>query len=188
MTKHLIRDETESKVNWLIKSGLLPLALVAANCFAVNTVVTGSAVGDFVIGRAPPTVKNDRLIFRRWQNDENGKRYELIRVKVQGIEVDAEVYDGTIWRIWIEEAGLMTRDGLGVGDDARTLLRKNPTVNPEIGPGPSLVFIPTKPCGISYVTDAQLLGDIDGRLTQKYISQIARTAHITKIIVVGCKK
>jgi hypothetical protein len=167
---------------------ILSLSLVAANCFASSPLITGDSVGDLVIGRAPPNIRGDRLVFRRWESDENGQRYELIRVKVAGVGVDAEVFDGCIWRISINKSGLFTLDGLGVGASARTLLRKNPSIDPVIGPGPTLVLIPKKPCGISYITDAPLPDNVPENPTRASVSQLLRTAHVTKILVVGCKK
>lgn len=180
-------QERESEVNWLRITLVLPVALFAANCFAADAVVTGNAVGDLIIGQSPPSLKGSRLVSRRWESDENGERYELLRVKVRGIQVDAEVYDGSIWRIWIERAGLKTLNGISVGDSADALLR-NKTVHPEIGPGPSLVLIPEKPCGVSYVTDARLPDDVPGGITREFASRVVGNARITKILVVGCPK
>ena len=126
------------------------LALVSLNCSASGSVITGNAVGDLVIGKAPPIFEVGRLVFRDWETDENGESYELLKVKVNNDEVSAEVYEGLIWRIRIDKGSLTTRDGVKVGDRASVLISKNLTVMPELGPGPTLVLIPKRPCGISY--------------------------------------
>lgn len=163
------------------------LALVSLNCFASCAVITGNAVGDLVIGRAPPIFDPGRLVSRRWEIDENGQSYELLKVKVDNNQVSAEVYEGLIWRIRVDGGKLKTLDGIKVGDRASVLLRKNLTVKPEVGPGPTLVLIPTGPCGVSYVTDAQLPDKLTFPLTSASAERFAKTAHVKTILVVGCE-
>lgn len=171
-----------------MKFGLICFAILcASDCIANDVMVSGDAVGDLVVGRAPPPFEKGRVLLRRWQDDENGERYELLRVTIKGIPVDAEVYDGNVWRIWIDKPGLKTRDGLGVGDSAKKLLR-NKSIIPEIGPGPSLVLISKKPCGISFITDAQLPNELPQNLDRKFALRMARDAQISKMILVGCDK
>lgn len=164
------------------------LTFVSLNCFASGVVITGKAVGDLIIGKAPPVLNAGRLVSRSWESDENGQSYELLKIKVEGYAVSAEIYDGAIWRIRLDEGNLRTPDGVKVGDRALVLIRKNPTVRPEVGPGPSLVLIPARPCGISYVTDVQLPDRIEFPLTLASIAEFTKTANITTILVVGCEK
>lgn len=71
--------------------------------------VTGTVVGELAVGVQPPaTFKVDHLVSRGWQRDENGEAYEALKVKVAGVNVDAEVYGGNVWRIWVDEPGLVT--------------------------------------------------------------------------------
>ena len=157
----------------------------ASRCIAHEVIVSGDSVGDLVVGKKPP-FKKGRLLFRKWQNDENGERYELLRVKVNGIPVDAELYNGDIWRIWIDKPGLITRGGVGVGGNVKNLLLRNRDFDLEIGPGPSLVLIPKDSCGISFVTNAKLPDQLPEKLDRTYALTIARDAEISKIILVGC--
>lgn len=169
-------------------SGLSVLALVSLNCFASAAVITGNAVGDLVVGKAPPVFEVGRLVFRNWEIDENGQPYELLKVNVDNNEVSAEVYEGLVWRISVDEGTLKTRDGIKVGDRASELIRKNLAFKPELGPGPTLVLVPTRSCGISYVTDARLPDEVALPLTSAAAARITRTAKIKTILVVGCEK
>lgn len=161
--------------------------LMTSNCHAA-TVISGNAVGDLVIGHAPPKFDASRLVSRRWLNDENGKRYELLSIKIHGRQVDAEIYDGRIWRISIEKLGLPTRDGVAVGANAAKVLRMNPTITPEIGPGPSLFLIPANSCGISYMTNFEFADDIPENLSRTSALSMLHASHVIKILVVGCGK
>lgn len=178
---------TEGGLGNGLRNCLSVLALVSLNCFASGAVITGNAVGDLVVGKAPPIFEVGRLVFRNWEIDENGQSYELLKVKIDNNEVSAEVYEGLIWRIRVDEGMLKTLDGIRVGDRASDLIRKNLTVKPELGPGPTLVLIPRRPCGISYVTDARLPDEVAFPLTSAAAAQIAKTAHIKTILVVGCE-
>lgn len=172
-------------MNRLTMNIFVLLTLSAANGFAAERPVTGNAVGDLVIGQRPPNLEANRLVFRRWEHDENNKRYELMRVRVQGHEVDAEVHDRLIWRIWIDKPGLKTSDGVGVGDGVNQLLKKISIV-PEIGPGPSLVFISSHPCGISYLTDAKLPEELPERVSRAFVAGMRIPVHVSKILIFGC--
>lgn len=181
-------NKKEGSLGDIFRSCFAVLALVSLNCFASGVVITGKAVGDLVIGKAPPVLNTNRLVFRSWEIGENGQSYELLKVKVDGKVVSAEIYDGAIWRIRVDEANFRTRDGIKVGDRASVLIRRNPTVKSELGPGPSLVLIPTQPCGISYVTDAQLPDRVAFPLTSASVAGFAQAANIKTILVVGCEK
>jgi len=151
-------------------------------------VITGNAVGDIVIGQPPPTLDAVRVISRDWLSDENGMRYELLRMKIQGRQVDAEIIDGLVWRISIETTGLPASDGVAVGANAARVLRKNSHITPEIGPGPSLFLIPENRCGISYMTDFEFKKGFPEKLSRQSALSMLKNSRITKILVVGCGK
>ena len=167
---------------------LLPVLLVTATCASqsVQPVISGNSVGDLVIGSVPPKIDAHRLLSREWQKDEDGESYELVRVKVQGVVVDAEVYEGKVWRLSIDDPGLLTEDGVGVGSNAGNLLDKNKTIKPQIGPGPMLVLVPAKPCGLSYWTDAQLPDTGSLTFSRESAAPLLKNARVTRILFVGC--
>ena len=146
----------------------------------------GRGVGDLIIGQVPPPLARERLVSRKWQENENGEQYERLVVRVGGIPVDAEVYNGRIWRISVMRRGLSTRDGYQVGDSVQKLIHANPSLSRELGPGPSLVLVPDKFCGISYMTDADLPESVMQNPNSKLPTQFARDAHISWIFVTGC--
>ena len=123
---------------------------------------------------------------RRWMLDENGKPYEDLTINIGASEVNAELYDGKVWRIWIDSVGLHTHDGVSVGSNALSVLRRNPTISVEIGPGPSMVLIPKKPCGISYVVGIELPEDVPPVMTRRQAEVMLGESKIAKLIVVGC--
>ena len=162
--------------------------LAAFACAGKNEPIDGMRVGDLVIGHPPPLLARDRVLLREWRLDEAGERYELIRVRIGMVPVDAEVIDGEIWRISIESAGLRTRDGVQVGDSLETLTRKNRSLRPELGPGPSLILIPDQPCGISYVTDALLSEKDLQNLSRRHAIPSTKNVHVSMIFVTGCQE
>lgn len=162
--------------------------LSALPCTASEGIINGQGVGDLLIGQVLPPLQQHRVLFRNWQFDENGGSYELVRVKVGEVPVDAEIYDGAIWRISINLPGLSTRDGVQVGDKMATLIRKNRSLDREIGPGPSLVLIPRNVCGISYMIDSTLLENTHGKLNKVIPGESIKNFRISRIYVVGCEK
>ena len=163
------------------------VVLTAITCHASEPVLDGRGIGDLLIGQAPPRFASDRLVSREWQNDETGERYERLKVHFRGIPVEAEVYDGRIWRISVMRRGLRTRAGSQVGDTVKKLIDANPSHRREIGPGPTLVLIPEKFCGISYMSDADLPESIMQDPTRELPAQFSRNARIRWISVTGCK-
>ncbi|MGJ9417699.1 hypothetical protein ACHAC9_08045 [Massilia sp. CMS3.1] len=161
--------------------------LTAMTCHASEPIVDGRGVGNLLIGEAPPRLLGKHLVSREWQEDENGERYESLKARVEGIPVEAEVYDGRIWRITVMRRGLRTRDGSQVGDSVHKLIHANPSLHREIGPGPRLVLIPENFCGISYTTDADLPESVMNNLNSELPTQFARNTHIHQILVTGCE-
>ena len=149
--------------------------------------MSGRGIGDLIIGQVPPSLSEERLVSRQWHEDENGERYERLKVSVGGIPVDAEVYDGRIWRISVMRPGLRTQDGLQVGDSVQKLLHANRSLRRELGPGPSLVLIPENFCGISYMTGADLPGSVMQNPNCGLPTKFAKTTRIRWIFVTGCK-
>lgn len=118
---------------------------------------------------------------------KTGERYERLKVSVGSIPVDAEVYNGRIWRISVTRLGLRTQDGSQVGDSVQKLLRANRSLCRELGPGPSLVLIPERFCGISYTTDADLPESVMQNPSSKLLTRFAKATRIRWIFVTGCK-
>lgn len=161
--------------------------LTAISCHASERLVDGRGVGDLIIGQVPPRLTGERLASRQWLEDENGERYERLEVSVGGIPVNAEVYDGRIWRISVMRRGLSTRDGSQVGDSVQKLIHANRSLRRELGPGPSLVLVPDNLCGVSYMTDEDLPESVIQNPNSELPTQFARNAHIRWIFVTGCK-
>lgn len=164
------------------------MILAAVTCNASERMVDGRGIGDLIIGQALPTLTPDRLLSRQWQSDENGERYELVRVAVKSVPVDVEVHDGRIWRISVERRGLSTRDGSQVGDSIQKLIHTNRLLRREIGPGPNLVLVPENICGISYVTDDDLPESLMQATPIEFPIEFVKSTLIRRIFVVGCKK
>ena len=163
------------------------VTLAAMICHASEPIVSGRGIGDLIIGQVPPTLTAERLLSRQWQEDENGELYELLIVSVRGIPVHVEVYGGRIWRISIMRPGLRTEDGSQAGDSVQKLLYANQSLRRELGPGPSLVLIPEKFCGISYMTDADLPESVMQNPNGKLSTRFAKGTRIRWIFVTGCE-
>lgn len=174
-------------MRFLFLSIFLLFVSALCNCHA-GTVISGDAVGDLVIGQPPPKDNLGRLVSRHWLNDENGKKYEMLSIKIHGRQVDAEIHDGRVWRISIERPGLQTRDGVAVGANAAIVLQMNSSIAPEIGPGPSMFLIPANSCGISYMTDFEFGENIPEKLTRATALSMLRASRVISIFVVGCEK
>lgn len=163
------------------------VTLAATICHASELTVSGRGVGDLIIGQVPPSLAGERLLSRQWREDENGERYERLKVSIGSIPVDADVYDGRIWRISVMRPGLRTQDGSQVGDSVQKLLHANRSLRRELGPGPSLVLIPQNFCGISYMTDADLPESVMQNPSSKLPTRFAKASRIRWIFVMGCK-
>ena len=163
------------------------VTLATTTCHASEPIVSGRGIGDLIIGQVPPPLSGERLVSRQWQEDENGERYERLKVSVGGIPVDAEVYDGRIWRISIMRPGLSTQDGSQVGDSVQKLIHANRSLRRELGPGPSLVLVPENFCGISYMTDADMPESVMQNPNSKLPTRFAKDSRIRRIFVTGCK-
>jgi hypothetical protein len=100
--------------------------------------------------------------------------------------VEAEVYDGLVWRLSVRKRGISTMDGVSVGDNALSVLRRNNFMNLEIGPGQIIVLISDNPCGLSYLTDAEVTGSLKMPLNQKIAVRLLKSAKIKAIIASGC--
>lgn len=160
--------------------------VIAGNCTASDIVIDGNAIGGLRIGQFVPQLAKERVLRREWQTDENGDRVELLRATVGAGEVEAEIYDGKIWRLTVNKPGLKTRDGVGVGDPVRTLLRKNRSISPEVGGGPALYLISERPCGIGYLTDVEFSDKIPYDLTKATLFKYVGSSHIAQVLVAGC--
>lgn len=163
------------------------VTLASMTSYASEPIVSGRGIGDLIIGEVPPSLSRERLLSRQWQEDENGERYERLKVSVGGSPVDAEVYDGRVWRISVLRPGLRTQDGSQVGDSVQKLLRANRSLRCELGPGPSLALVPENFCGISYMTDADLLQNVMQNPNSKLSTRFAKATRIRWILVTGCK-
>lgn len=164
----------------------LPFILIS-NAFS-QEYVKGNSVAEIEIGKPMPKLEQKRIAFQRKQFDENGVEFVRTRVKVAVSLVDVEVYEDLVWRLEVLRPGLFTIDRAQVGSSVKALLRRNLSILPQIGPGPSLVLVPETPCGISYITDLNFKGREYENLTRETVLKIARNSKVTKIMVVGCSK
>lgn len=167
--------------------GLLLQILFARPNYAANIQISGNGVGSFRIGKSPPDLKREMLVFRRLEKDENEVSHEIIRARLNRALIDAEVYNHKIWRITSTSNKIETVEGITVGAHAKNVLYKNEYITPEIGSGPVIVLVSTKPCGLSYVTDAAIADEFNGLLTRASAGSILESAKITKIYVTGCE-
>jgi hypothetical protein len=178
--KHL--RTLKCRAGLLLACGLL---LSSQTACAVKSFISGNAVGDIVVGRKPPALGRGRLIYLHDEQDENGDPYKLLRVMVQGGVVDAEIYDGMVWRIWVSTPGLLTADQVSVGSSAYAVLAKNKTAYPVIGSGGEIVLVAKDPCGLSFITDVDASTE-SAQMTRSSIATEMKSGHVQKILVVGC--
>ena len=167
---------------------LLFLWSVFSVSLCYSNIVSGDGVADIKIGKALPKLEQKRIIFRHWQHDENSDKYELLRIKVLGGEVDVEVYDGLVYRLTINKPGIVTADGVFVGMKAAKVLIANRTIATEIGSGPSLFLVPINPCGMSYQTDFEFKNQKPENMTRASVISMLKRSKIKAILIVGCNK
>lgn len=166
------------------------ILLIAGLLHCINAwagiTVDGNRVAQFVIGEKPPRISPDELILRKNQADENNLLFELIRTKIKGVPIDVEVYEGKVWRITIKNPGLFRLNGIDVGVQAEKVVQAGSRIDFEMGPGPTLVLIPKRPCGVSYVTDARI-GDEINSMDRDVFEKNFKKSKVTLIYVTGCK-
>jgi hypothetical protein len=164
------------------------LSWLSIDCgIAADMKLSGSGIGPLLIGAPPGHLSAAELVSRKWEMDENGASYEIITITLKGKDVEAEIYDGRVWRISISERGISTLNGISVGDNALAVLRGNKFVTPEIGPGQIIVLISNNPCGLSYITDAEVADNLRVPLSREMSVPMLRLAKIKKIIASGCQ-
>lgn len=88
------------------------LTIFASSTYAADVQITGSGIGAFQIGKSPPILTRDMLVFRKWEKDQNGVAYEVIRARLNGVIIDAEIYRHKVWRIATTSNKVKTVEGI----------------------------------------------------------------------------
>ncbi|WMW78916.1 hypothetical protein RF679_09575 [Undibacterium cyanobacteriorum] len=164
----------------------MPIFLFTWGEVRAQKLIDGNAVGEFEINKPAPKLATNRILLRQIQTNENGDSFILIRARVASSLVEAEVVDDLVWRVSILKPGLMTKDRAQVGTSAYALVKRNPSLMPEVGPGPSLILVPSTPCGLSYVTDYEFKEKEYENLTHEKVLRIIGRSKVTRILAVGC--
>lgn len=169
MQRHFLR--MSMKITNIMFTGVVFFGAFSVS--ASQSAITGDGIGNLVVGKPLPKQGGWHIIKRHWLYDENHSRFESVDIRVGQSLINAEIYDGAIWRLTVLKPGLSTLDSVTVGTSVRALDMSRYTL--EVGAGPTSVLIPRNLCGLSYVLDT---------FREKKVQQ--DSAQVEKILVIGC--
>ena len=122
-----------------------------------STRITPSGVGALQVGLRDSVVTSSCEVLRdSMETDAEGHPQRVMVVRVGPSSIRAEIVNGSVWRLTVQDSLLRTADGIGVGTTLGELLREE---NLSAGNGETGVFVlPSRLCGLSFRIDPRSPG------------------------------
>lgn len=150
-----------------------------------STMLTGDRLGDIVIGRSLDEVARTCPVLRdTTELRSEGQMERVVTFAVAGEQVEAEIVDGNLWRLTIDEPAFRTSDLLSVGTSVARLLRYD-GVRPLIGEGRLYVQV-SEHCGLSFRLSKPASAVGSGEPDAASLRTLPAETHVAEILVVGC--
>jgi len=147
-------------------------------------VVDGDGVGAVRIGMDADSVKAHCTVVRdTLELRAEGQLEHILVVAFDRDTATVEVDSGLVWRIEITDAGLRTKDWLGVGTPLSTLLALKGGVQGLTGEG-SLFLITEARCGLSFELSEPR--SPSGSWTVERLRSLPATTVVKRVLVIGC--
>lgn len=156
---------------------------------ATPTLVTGSGIGALRIGARTRDIRRlCDVASDSTAKDARAVPQRVMRVRIGGGIVVADIVRDSVWRLTITDSTLRTSDGLGVGTTLASLVEM-PGVSGINGDG--AVFVVLKPrCGLSFGLDHRADNLFYRGLTidRSVLLSAEPSTQVDRIVVFGCAR
>jgi hypothetical protein len=151
-----------------------------------STRITPSGVGALQIGLSDSVVTSSCEVLRdSMETDAEGHPQRVMVVRIGASSIRAEIVNGSVWRLTIQDSLLRTADGMGVGTTLGELLREE---NLSAGNGETGVFVLlSRLCGLSFRIDPRAPGIPRPWIVQnrKSLARAPLTTPVDMVLIVG---
>jgi hypothetical protein len=162
------------------------LAAEAHRCSGKLT-LTGDGVGAVRVGASVAAVRRAcHAPVRKLKKGEAPPPANLLEIKIGPTPVQAEIMDGRVWRVIVDDSPLRTLDMLGVGSSLSALLASPGARASETE---SVIYVTTAAsCGVSFALDYRpRRGEDRDSWTAESLARLPQDARVERVLMSGCK-
>jgi hypothetical protein len=148
--------------------------------------LTEGGIGAVRIGATVEDVKRAcTVVSDRVEEGDEAIPVRILRIRIRGALIAAEIEAGRVWRLTVDDQGLRTADGLAVGIPLTKLLSL-PMLSAEEGEG-ALYATSPQHCGLSFRLSYHPADD-EHRVewTTAQLSALPRSTKVTQVLIFGC--
>jgi hypothetical protein len=162
------------------------LAREAHRCVGKLT-LTGDGVGAVRVGASVAAVRRAcHAPVRKLRKGEAPPPSNLLQIKIGGAPVQAEIVDGQVWRVIVDDGPFRTQGRLGVGSPLAALLA-SPSVRASETEGVIYATTATD-CGVSFALDYRpRRGEDRDSWTPESLSRLPPDTKVERVLMSGCK-
>jgi hypothetical protein len=162
------------------------LAREAHRCSGKLT-LTGDGVGAVRVGASVAAVRKAcHAPVHKLKKGEPPPPANLLQIKIGGAPVQAEIADGRVWRVIVDDGPFRTRWKLGVGSPLSALLA-SPGARASETEGAIYVTTATD-CGVSFALDYRPgRGEDRDSWTAEGLARLPQDAKVERVLMTGCK-
>jgi hypothetical protein len=169
------------------KSGTADTSHPSLTCgYDPSTRITPSGVGALQIGLRDSVITSSCEVLRdSMETDAEGHPQRVMVVRIGPSSIRAEIVNGSVWRLTVQDSLLRTADGMGVGTTLGELLREE---NLSAGNGETGVFVLlSRLCGLSFRIDPRAPGIPRPWIVQnrKSLARAPLTTPVDMVLIVG---
>jgi hypothetical protein len=162
------------------------LAREAHRCNGKLT-LTGDGVGAVRVGASVAAVRKAcHAPVRKLKKGEAPPPADLLQIKIAGAPIQAEIADGHVWRVIVDDGPFRTRGKLGVGSPLSALLASGGARASETE---SVIYVTTAAdCGVSFALDYRpRRGEDRDSWTAEGLARLPQDAKVERVLMSGCK-
>ncbi len=150
-----------------------------------ETTLTGNGLGDLTVESTVEDVAELCTILRdTTAMGIEGQPQRIVTVDASDRTVEAEIVDGKVWRIAVDDPTFRTSDSLGVGTALERLL-EFPDAEPLIGEGTVFVGIPAH-CGLSFRLSEPVSSLPAGKPDRSSLGELPQDTRVDRVLAFGC--
>ena len=162
------------------------LAAEAHRCSGTLT-LTGDGVGAVRVGAGVAAVRRAcHAPLRKLKKGEPPPPADLLHIKIGPTPVQAEIMDGRVWRVIVDDGPFRTQGKLGVGSPLSALLAAPGVRASETE---SVIYVTTAAdCGVSFALDYRpRRGEDRDSWTVESLSRLPQDARVERVLMSGCR-
>jgi hypothetical protein len=162
------------------------LAREAHRCSGKLT-LTGEGVGAVRVGASVAAVRRAcHAPVRKLKKGETPSPPDLLELKIAGAPVRAEIANGRVWRVIVDDGPFRTQDRLGVGSPLSALLA-SPGARASQTEG--VIYATTAAdCGVSFALDYRpKRGEDRDSWTADGLARLPADTKVERVLMSGCK-